>query len=168
MQLRVCPGAIAMLGAGSCSTGLPALPLLDTARFRPQLRDQVQKSLDEARSRPKDPEASGRLGMLLHAYEQYEAAETCYRRARILAPGSFNWAYYLALVKSMEGKSEEAAATLREALRISPDYLPARVKLAEVLVSLNRVRESRDECLLAIKQDPGFVPAYYWLGRAAA
>jgi tetratricopeptide (TPR) repeat protein len=165
---RLWPAAIAILVAGACSTGLPDLPRLDTAHFRPQLRDQVQKSLDEARSRPGDPEASGHLGMLLHAYEQYEAAETCYRRARILAPASFNWAYYLALVESLEGKSEEAVVTLRETLRISPDYLPARVKLAEVLVSLNRLRESRDECLLAIKQDPGFVPAYYWLGRTAA
>jgi tetratricopeptide (TPR) repeat protein len=160
--------AIALLVAGACSSGLPDLPRLETARFRPQIRDEVQKALGEARARPKDPQANGRLGMLLHAFEQYESAEICYRRARILAAGSFEWAYYLALVESLDGKAGDASAALREALRLSPDYLPARMKLAEVLLSLNRWRESRDECLRAIKQDGGFAPAYYWLGRGAA
>jgi tetratricopeptide (TPR) repeat protein len=106
--------------------------------------------------------------MLLHAYEQYESAEICYRRARLLAPDRFQWAYYLGLVESIDGKAGEAAATLQEAVRLDSGYLPARMKLAEVLLGLNRLPESREVCQSAIKQDPRFAPAYYWLGRVAA
>ena len=106
--------------------------------------------------------------MLLHAYEQYESAEICYGRARILSPDRFQWAYYLGLIQSIDGKNDAAAVTLQEAVRLDPEYLPARMKLAEVLLGLNRLDESRDVCRLAARQDPRFVPAYYWLGRVAA
>jgi tetratricopeptide (TPR) repeat protein len=106
--------------------------------------------------------------MLLHAYEQYESAEICYRRARLLSHDRFQWAYYLGLVQSIDGKGREAAATLQEAVRLDPEYLPARMKLAEVLLGLNRLRESQEVCQSMLKQDSRFVPAYYWLGRVAA
>jgi tetratricopeptide (TPR) repeat protein len=166
---------ISILLAGGCSSSpaqressLPDLPKLAMASFRPRIRDQVQKAYGEAQAKPQDADANGRFGMLLHAYEQYESAERCYRRARILAPDHLEWAYYLGLVESIGGRNEEAAAALREAVRLDTSYLPARAKLAEVLVNLNRVSESREVSLGALAQDPQFVPAYYWLGRAAA
>jgi tetratricopeptide (TPR) repeat protein len=164
---RLLPLVITALLAGGCSS-LPDFPRLAIGSFRPQIREQVQRSLDDAKAKPKDPDAAGRLGMLLHAYEQYESAETCYRRARLLAPDRFQWAYYLGLVQSIDGKGAAAAATLQEALRLDPGYLPARIKLAEVLLGLNRLRESQEVCQAAAKQDARFAPAYYWLGRVAA
>jgi tetratricopeptide (TPR) repeat protein len=165
--MRLAPLATAILLTGGCSSQ-PDLPHLAIASFRPQIREQVQKALDEAKAKPNDPDASGRLGMLLHAFEQYEAAEICYRRARALAPDRFQWAYYLGLAQSIDGKTNEAAATLQAAVRLDPQYLPARIKLAEVLLGLNRLQESQEVCQSAAKQDPRFVPAYYWLGRVAA
>src|SRR5438067_11355351 len=105
--------------------------------------------------------------MLLHAFEQYESAEVCYRRARTLDAGAFRWAYYLGLVQTLDGKNEQAAATLRDAIRLDPAYLPARLKLAEVLLTLGRLDESQEICQSILKVDPRFAPAYYWLGRVA-
>jgi tetratricopeptide (TPR) repeat protein len=106
--------------------------------------------------------------MLLQAFEQYESAELCYRRARILDSNRFPWAYYLGLTQAIEGKNEDAAVTLRDAIRLDPGYLPARLKLAEVLLNARRLDESEAVCQSIAKDDPQFAPVYYWLGRVAS
>src|SRR3989441_4789195 len=173
---RSLPGLLAILLAEACSIpsasnrregDLPDLPRLTVANFRPQIRDQVQKAFQEVEGKPKDPEANGRMGMLLHAFEQYESAELCYRRARILDPNRFQWAYYLGLAQAIDGKNQEAAANLREAVRLDPGYLPARLKLAEVLLISGRLDESQEVCQSMAKDEPQWAPVYYWLGRVA-
>jgi tetratricopeptide (TPR) repeat protein len=163
---------IAILLVGACSPSsvrhdrdLPDLPKLNIANFRPQIRDQVQKAYEDVHARPKDAEANGRMGMLLHAFSQFESAELCYQRARILDPHRFQWAYYLGLTQALDGKNEEASRTLRDATRLDPQYLPARLKLAEVLLTLGRLDESRSICQSIAKDDPQFAPVYYCLGR---
>src|ERR1700674_4662500 len=91
----LCLVAILLLGACSArhERDLPDLPHLTIANFRPQIRDQVQKAYDDVKARPKDAESHGRLGMLLQAFSQFESAEPCYQRARILDPNRFQWAY---------------------------------------------------------------------------
>jgi tetratricopeptide (TPR) repeat protein len=147
---------------------LPALPPLNLTNYRPQLRDEVEKAYKRVQAKPTDADANGRLGMLLHAFEQFESAEVCYRRARILDSSRFQWAYYLGLAGALDGKNEEAAASLREAIQLDPGYVPARLKLAEVLLGLGRFDESQAICQSILKDNPQVAPAYYWLGRVAS
>lgn len=174
---RGLPGLIGILLLHACSLpsrshrqegNLPDLPRLTIASFRPNIRDQVQKAYQEVEGKPKDPDANGRMGMLLHAFEQYESAEICYRRARILDPRRFQWAYYLGLTQAIDGKNGEAAASLRDAMRLDPEYLPNRLKLAEVLLTLGRLDESEEICWSMSKDAPQLAPVYYWLGRVAS
>jgi len=174
---RSLPFLVAILLVDACSTpsplarrkgDLPGLPRLTIASFRPQIRDQVQKAYQEVETKPKDSDSNGRLGMLLHAFQQYESAELCYRRARILDPNRFQWAYYLGLAQAIDGKNQEAAATLQDAMRLDPGYLPARLKMAEVLLNSGRLDESQGICQSMAKDDPQFAPVYYWLGRVAS
>src|SRR5437588_7764602 len=174
---RALPGLLAILLVDACGvprgssrseSTLPALPPLTIARFRPQIRDKAQKLYREAAAKPNDPEASGRMGMLLHAFEQYEAAQLCYRRARLLDPNRFQWAYYLGLAQALDGKTYAAAATLRDAIRLDPHYLPARLKLAELLLNSGRLEESQEVCQSLAKDEPQAAPVYYWLGRVAS
>ena len=151
--------------SGQPERDLPDLPKLVIDKLRPQIRDQVQKAYQDASARPRDVEANGRLGMLLHAFSQFESAELCYRRARILDPKRFQWAYYLGLTESLDGKNQAAADTLRDATHIDPQYFPARSKLGEVLLTLGRLDESQGVLEAIAKDDPQFAPAYYWLGR---
>jgi tetratricopeptide (TPR) repeat protein len=144
---------------------LPELPHLTIGNFRPQIRDQVQRAYDDVKARPKDAEANGRLGMLLQAFSQFESAELCYQRARILDPNRFQWAYYLGLTQSLDGKNGEASRNLRDATRLDPQYLPARLKLAEVLLAQGRLDDSQTICQSIAKENPQVAPVYYWLGR---
>ena len=169
---RLC--LIAILLAEACSRPsssarnsreLPDVPRLTIANFRPQIRDRVQKAYDDVHARPKDAEANGRMGMLLEAFSQFESAEIFYRRARILDPKRFQWAYYLGLTEALDGKNEEAARSLQDASALDPQYLPARLKLAEVLLTLGRLDESEGACRAILKDNPQVAPVYYWLGR---
>ena len=145
---QCCGCFLAMLLLASCSrapeNGIPPLPRVILTNFRPQIRDRLQQAYRELESHPADPALNGRLAMLFHAFEQYDSAETCYRRTRALAPREFRWAYYLGLVQTINGKNEAAAATLREATTLDSNYLPARMKLAEVLLMLRRLDESAE------------------------
>src|SRR5260370_5550150 len=170
---RCLPCLMEILVITACSVphrqeeGLPGLPQLTIANFRPQIRDQVQQAYREVEAKPRDADDNGRMGMLLHAFEQYESAAIWYRRARILDPNRFQWAYYLGLTQVINGKSEDAAATLSDAIRLDPAYLPARLKLAEVLLTLGRLDESERISQSIAKDTPQGAPAYYWLGRVA-
>ena len=174
---RSLPGVIAiLLVEAGCNRShearqkdaLPPLPQVTIASFRPTIRDRVQQAYREVEAKPKDPDANGRMGMLLHAFEQYESAEVCYRRAQMLDPRRFQWAYYLGLTQIFNGKNDEAAATLRDAIRIDPEYLPARLKLAETLLTLSRLDESEEMCRAIAKDVPQLAPAQYCLGRVAS
>jgi tetratricopeptide (TPR) repeat protein len=162
---------LASCGAHSpSSTGnrlVPALPRLAVENFQPKIRERVRQAYVEAQSHPSDAGASGKLGMVLHAFEQYDSAEICYRRARGLDARQFQWAYYLGLIEALNGRNKEAAATLREAATLDGNYLPARLKLAEVLLTLRRLDESEAVLQSIARDDAGMAPAYYWMGRAA-
>ena len=165
---------ISLLTAAGCRQpagermDLPALPRLTIATYREPLRAEIEKAHRRAAANPSDADSSGQLGMLLHAFGQTETAEVCYRRARVLDPKRFSWAYYLGLVQALDGKNEAAAVSLREAAELDPGYVPARLKLAEVLLNVGRFDESQNASMAILKDNPGVAPAYYWLGRVSS
>ncbi len=137
---------------------LPELPKLNMADFLPAIREQVQQAYAFARANPRSAEASGRLGMVLDSYQQYESAALCYERARRLDARSFRWAYYIGTLQVHRGNYDQAAVTLGEALRLAPDYLPARLKLAESLLAAGNLQESGniyEEILKSVPQSGG-------------
>ena len=127
------------------------VPRLD--EFDTTSRKQIRDAGEQVRLRPRDVEANGRLGMLLHAHQRYEFAEPFYLRARLLDPDSFSWAYYLGIIQGRLGKPAEAVASLQLAAKLKPDYLPARLALAEALRKLGKLTESR-ETLRQDRQGP--------------
>src|SRR5262249_36201616 len=132
---------------------LPELPPLTVENFGPAIRGQAQKAYNEARARPRDAEANGRLGMGLQTYEQYE-------RARSLAPAEFRWLYYWAIVQASLGKRAEATAALKEAVGRRPDYLPAQVRLADLLLAAGQMGESQRLYEAILQKTPGSVFAH--------
>jgi tetratricopeptide (TPR) repeat protein len=105
--------------------------------------------------------------MVLDAYEQFDSAEVCYRRAHLLDMRSFRWLYYLASVQAAQGRHEDAAATLEAALRLKPDDLPSQLRLAESLVAAGR-RAEPAHCRVDYTRRPEDAEAHYIVGRAAA
>lgn len=146
----------------------PDLPKLAVERFVPEAREQVQKAYAEAQGAPNDAGANGRLAMVLHAYDQFGAAELCYRRARAFEPKEARWAYLLGAAQASAGKNLEAAQSLRAAIRLDGEYLPARVKLVEVLLALGELRESVEMSGAVTAKHPQSALAHYGAGRARA
>ena len=122
---------ILILSSCRSHSGLPALPEVSTASFLPAIRSEVDAAMKDARARPDDASAVGRLGMVLHAHQQVDSARQCYQRAALLAPKTFEWKYYLGVVS----QGQAAVDALRAALKLH-DALPVRLKLGEALLAV--------------------------------
>jgi tetratricopeptide (TPR) repeat protein len=147
---------------------LPPLPRLALETFPPASRDPVSRQYKEAVARPNDAAATGALGRLLQAWEQWDAAHAAYARARALAPATFEWHYLDAVLLQRLARQREAVDALRQALSVNADYLPAKLRLAEVLLDARDLEESRKlfEPLVAVTAtEPA---ALVGLGRIAA
>jgi len=139
-----CLLAIATLTAcPSSPPELPALPSVDTASYAPDVRAQIEGAQSRAAAQPRDPQASGQLGMILHAYGLFDAAASCYERARLLAPNEFRWAYYDALVLAQRGRSSDAIAALERATSLRPGDRDAQLELARQLRSTGRAQDAQ-------------------------
>lgn len=149
-------------------TPLPELPPVDVTDFPSAAREQVQEAFDAARADSGDANASGKLGMLLDLYKQRDSAAICYKRAHQLDPAAFRWLYYLGGLQSIQGKRAEATTTLRAALGLNPDYLPARLKFAENLLAAGDGEEAGSIYETIVKEHPEAAEAYYGIGRIRA
>jgi protein O-GlcNAc transferase len=146
----------------------PSLPELKLDAFPPEPRDAISRAHREALARPTSVEHIGALARTLHAWEQWDAAHQTYVRLEHLDPKSFDWHYLDAVVLQRLARHADAAIQLRRALEISPQYLPARVKLAETLLETGRLDESKS-LLAAVVKEPAAEPAaLLGLGRIAA
>ena len=150
------------------SQELPAIPTLPFETYAADVRNQIQAAYQAAVGHPQKAESGGALGMLLYAYEQYEFAEPCFRRAMVLAPGDSRWAYYLGRTLANLRRCDQALAPLRETLRITPDYLPARLKFGECLLESGMTDESRSVFKSIAGEHPDVAAAHYWLGKIDA
>ncbi len=103
--------------------------------------------------------------MVLEAHTLYPAAVPAYQRAVRLDPKDFAWRYYLALCLEKTGQLDEALASVSEGLRIRPDYAPAILKRAELLLKLGRFPESAAALEPYLTKNPGAPMALYFLGR---
>jgi tetratricopeptide (TPR) repeat protein len=79
------------------------------------------------------------------------------------------YAYYFMGVALFEtGQVDASRDALRAALRISPDYLGARVALAQTLRILGDLRGSIEQAEYALRKHPGDADALYAAGLAHA
>ena len=168
MCLGVRLSFIAAVVLSAIGVALPQLPELALDRIPGDVREPLRKSYEAAQNNYRDADSIGHLGMMLHAYEQHESAEACYRRARVLEPGAFRWAYYLGTVQAISRKHTEAARNLRDAAELNPAYLLARLQLAKSLIETGELSESRKVLDFLIQRNPGWADAHYWRGRVLA
>ncbi len=106
--------------------------------------------------------------MLLHAHEQFRSAEVCYRTAQALEPKAFRWTYLIGVVQAEAGDQAAAIHSLGRALAMDPDYLSARDRLAEALISAGALEASADEYAKLARDFPELAAAHYGLGRTSS
>src|SRR3954471_992072 len=101
---------VLLLTAGLCpllqaQTPRPLpLPAVDVAALPGAARDAIAPAYDEARRHPDQVESVGRLAIVLHAWEQWDAAATAYRAAQQLAPTDRRWWYLHGLLETARGR----------------------------------------------------------------
>jgi protein O-GlcNAc transferase len=160
---------VTWLGAAvaSAQSSAPPLPTLVLDSYPPAAREAIARAHREAVAHDADAQRAGAFGRVLQAWEQWDAAHQAYARAQALGPRTFEWHYLDAVVLQRQARPTDAAAQLEAALAISPDYLPARMKLAEALLDAGKLQES--ERLFAALTDPDCAPAVaFGRGRIAA
>ena len=165
---RILLSFVALAGTPAQPKAPPALPRLAPETFPAASREAISRQYKEALARPNDAAAVGALGRLLQAWEQWDAAHAAYVRAHALAPAVLDWPYLDAIVLQRLVRQREAVDALRQALSVNAEYLPARLRVAEVLLEAGDLQESRKlfEPLVAV---PATEPAaLVGLGRIAA
>jgi tetratricopeptide (TPR) repeat protein len=160
--------AALFLGVSARAQSLPPLPTLPLDTYEEPERGQISAAWQSARQSPDDADRNGSLGMLLYANEQYEFAEACFERAHALDPAAARWAYYLGRTQSNLAHHDRAVVSLREALRLQPGYLPARLFLAKSLLDAGKTDESRALYQALVREHPDSAEAHYGLGRIEA
>lgn len=146
----------------------PAFPPPRLDNFSGGIRAQIQQAYENAKSQPDDPKATGRLAMTLQTYGLLQEATMYYQRAAELQPREFRWTYYLGLIEADQGRCEPAELHLRRALSIDPDYVPAKLKLANCLLASAEWDASQELYNEVVKQDADNPDAHYGLGRIRA
>jgi tetratricopeptide (TPR) repeat protein len=149
----------------SCTKSVPPVPAVTLDGLDADVRTAISKAHDQALAQPKSGEASGNLGMVLEAHTLYQPAALAYQRAVRLDPKDFRWRYYLALCLEKNGQLDEALASVSEGLRIRPDYAPAVIEKASLLLKLGRFSESAAVLEPFLAQNPHPALALYTLGR---
>jgi tetratricopeptide (TPR) repeat protein len=149
---------------GASLASAQPLPQLTLDAFPPVSREPIARALAEARAHPQDAAATARVGMLLHAWEQWEAAAAVYAHVRRLER-RFEWLYLAGVVEERLAHHQEAAALFRDALTLSPAAIPARLKLADALLESGALEEA-EQAFGALAGEPSAEPhAKYGLGR---
>ncbi len=150
------------------SPAIPELPPLVVDNVAPVVRNQIQEAYADASAHPNNDDAVGRLGMVLQTYGLLKEATVCYRRASQLAPSTLRWAYYLGVAEAEEGQCNAATSTLRAALRLDPNYVPAQLRLANCLLTSADWDGSRELYAAILQHHADNADAYYGLGRVRA
>ena len=86
--------------------------------------------------------AYGKLGNLYLIHELLTSANACYDNAISLQSGHFPWRYYSAYLAHKNGEIHLALDRYQKAMELDPGYLPAKYRLAQVLVDLNRPEDA--------------------------
>lgn len=163
MRRRVAVTAALLAG---CALGpdLPEVP----AREELRLDTSVDPPYEDVLANPEDPAANGRLGIVLHRLGRPAQAELFYRRAHLLEVESIRWLYYMAKAQESQGNYGSAMASLHVALSKDREYLPAEIKLAELLLRTKSIPESEQLFRELTRDERASALAFYRLGKIQA
>ena len=144
------------------------VPNPDSTAMSPLVARAFQEARQALLESRNTPEAWGTLGAVCDAHAEYACAEVCYERARVLAPGDFQWVYNLAIVKDFRGAEvQDIRSLFQEAIKLKPDYVATHIRYGEALVRNGMFPEARDAYRKAAEIDPGLAVAHHGLGLAA-
>ncbi len=95
------------------------------------------------------------LSQLYHANGFYREAMQCYQALEFLEPHEGKWLHLHATILAGFGEQDKALPLERQAVALSPNYLPAWLRLGDILVKSNRLSDAAATYNAILKQSPG-------------
>jgi tetratricopeptide (TPR) repeat protein len=135
---------------GGARPGLDAVPLPPLSLLEAAVADHIrtaagplEASAPAPRSNRQLADTYGELAEVLHAYEFFDSAEAAYVNATRVA-GDVKWRYLLGYLFQQTGRFEKAAEAFEQVRRLDPARREASIRLGDVYLQLNRLREARE------------------------
>ena len=141
---------------------LPAVP--DLSASPAMMRDRLVAADAAARTLGKAQAALGQLSRLYQANGFLEEAVQCYAALEQFEPQEPRWAHRHATILAGYGEIEPARERGRRGGELAPDYVPARLRIGDCLLKMNRSDEAAATYAEVIKRDAN--NAYALLGLA--
>ena len=114
--------------------GTPALPQ-GLANFPRELTERITTATSRANGGSRD--ALGELSRLYHANGFLSEAMACYAALERIDPKEPRWWHQHAAILAGYGDTETALAHTQRVLALAPDYVPARLRLGDLLLKRN-------------------------------
>lgn len=109
--------------------------------------------------------ALGELSRLYHANGFHAEAARCYTALQQLAPDDARWPHRHATILAGFGDLEDAIPLWERVVALAPDYVPARIRLADALFKTNQVAAARKCYEAVLRRDPQQPHAEFGLAR---
>lgn len=122
------------------AASLPKVP--DLSKVVAELRERVREMNRRTLHGPQRVAALGELARLYHANGYLTEASSCYRSLERIQSKEPRWKYRHALIYSGFGDFELAVALLHQTVELDPNYLPARLRLGDILLKANRIKDA--------------------------
>ncbi|HVZ64516.1 MAG TPA: tetratricopeptide repeat protein [Lacunisphaera sp.] len=142
---------------------LPAQPDLNAAS--PALRNAITHAETRARSRLHAASGLVELSRLFHANGYFREALACYAGLEKLEPQEPRWLHLHASILAGYGELEPAIKLWQRVTQLAPDYLPARLRLADALLKSNQEAAAATEYNAVLKAKPDEPYALLGLAR---
>lgn len=144
---------------------IPARPSL--AGWPPELESRLAAAENRSTSLLRSASGLADLARLYHANGFYHEALACYDGLQAQDPANAEWPHLQAVILAGFGQLDDALPRWQEASRLTPDYLPARVKLGDALAKANRWDEAVASYRGALAVDAHHPHALLGLARCA-
>lgn len=142
---------------------IPARPAV--SRMSDGFQRRIAEAEDRARNGTRPTEALVQLARLYHANGFYSEASLCYDGLQRIDPRNPQWPHLGASILASLGMLEAAEPPFRRAADLDPGYLPARIRLGDVLIKSNQIEKAFVVYSETLERFPGEPYALLGLAR---
>jgi predicted Zn-dependent protease len=142
---------------------LPAMPSFEGSPT--EMRERIAAADSRARSLTAAREGLAELAQLYHANGFLEEAMRCYQGLERTDGRNARWPHLHGTILSGFGETEPALNLWKRVMELAPDYIPARLRIADCLLKAARPKEAAEAYAAILKANPAQPYALFGLAR---